>query len=103
MFWGFGVKIKPPFYDVWSIGVLSIGLSDQVLVELDCSFLDGEVATFGNPQWSQSQKALWLIKELPLITFFAYDSLVSVSDRLMATSTRTNLAPIRARVWVDVA
>ena len=54
MFWRFGAKIKPAFYDVWSIGVLSIELSDQVLVELDCSFLDGEVVTFGIPQWSQS-------------------------------------------------
>ena len=40
---------------------------------------------------------------VPLITFFAEDSLVSVSDRLMTTSTRTNWAPIWARVWVDVA
>ena len=30
---------------------------------------------------------------VPLITFFAEDSLVSVSDRLMTTSTRTNWAP----------
>ena len=40
---------------------------------------------------------------VPLTTFFAEDSLVSVSDRLMTTSTRTNWAPIWARVWVDVA
>ena len=66
MFWGFGAKIKPVFCDVWSVGVLSIELSNQVLVELDCSFLDGEVITFGIPQCqrSQSQEALWLIKEL---------------------------------------
>ena len=38
-----------------------------------------------------------------LITFFAEDSLVSFSDRLMTISTRTNWAPIWARVWVDVA
>ena len=38
-----------------------------------------------------------------VIDFFAEDSLVSVSDRLMTTSTRTNWAPIWARVWVDVA
>ena len=61
---GVGAKIKPAFCDVWSVGALSIELSDQVLVELDCSFLDGEVVTFGIPQWSQSQEALWLIKEL---------------------------------------
>ena len=54
MFWGFGAKIKPAFCDVWSVGVLSIELSNQVLVELDCSFLDGEVVIFGIPQWSQS-------------------------------------------------
>ena len=66
MFWWYGAKIKPAFCDVWSVGVLSIELSNQVLVELDCSFLDGEVATFGIPlcQRSQSQEALWLIKEL---------------------------------------
>ena len=64
MFWVFGAKIKPAFCDVWSVGVLSIELSDWVLVELDYSFLDGEVVIFGIPQWSQSQKALWLIKEL---------------------------------------
>ena len=45
MFWGFGAKIKPAFCDVWSVEVLSIELSNQVLVELDCSFLDGDVAT----------------------------------------------------------
>ena len=55
MFWGFGAKIKPVFCDLWSVGVLSIQLSDWVLVELDCSFLDGEVVIFGIPQWSQSQ------------------------------------------------
>ena len=38
-----------------------------------------------------------------IVTFFAEDSLVSASDRLMTTSTRTNWAPIWARVWVDVA
>ena len=66
MFWGFGAKIKFSFCGVWSVGVLSIELSDQMLVELDCSFLDGEVVTFGSPQCqrSQSQEALWLIKEL---------------------------------------
>ena len=68
VFWGFGAKIKPAFCDVWSVGILSIELSDQVLVELDCSFLDGEVVTFGigipQCQRSQSQEALWLIKEL---------------------------------------
>ena len=68
MFWEFGAKLKPAFCDVWSVGALSIELSDQVLVELDCSFLDGEGVTFGIPQcqcqWSQSQEALWLIKEL---------------------------------------
>ena len=64
MFWGFGAKIKPAFCDVRSVGVLSIELSDQVLVEFDCSFLDGEVVIFGIPQWSQSQEALWVIKEL---------------------------------------
>ena len=58
MFWAFGAKIKPAFCDVWSVGVLRIELSDRVLVELDCSFLDGEVVIFGIPQWSQSQKAL---------------------------------------------
>ena len=58
MFWGYGAKIKPAFFDVWSVGVLSIELSDRVLVELDCSFLVGEVVIFGIPQWSQSQKAL---------------------------------------------
>ena len=47
MFWGFGAKIKPAFCDVWSVGVLSIELSDWVLVELACSFLDGEVVIFG--------------------------------------------------------
>ena len=36
VFWWFGAKIKPAFCDVWSVGVLSIELSDQVLVELDC-------------------------------------------------------------------
>ena len=30
MFWGFVAKIKPVFCDVWSVGVLSIELSDQV-------------------------------------------------------------------------
>ena len=67
MFWGFGAKSKPAFCDVCSVGVLNIELSNQVLVELDCSFLDGEVVTFGIPQCqcqrSQSQEALWLIKE----------------------------------------
>ena len=58
MFWGFGAKIKHAFCDVWSVWVLSIELSYRVLVELDCSFLDGEVVIFGIPQWSQSQKAL---------------------------------------------
>ena len=43
MFWGFGAKIKPAFCDVWSVGVVSVELSDWVLVEMDCSFLDGEV------------------------------------------------------------
>ena len=33
-----------------------------------------------------------------LITFFAEDSLISASDRLMTTSIRTNWAPIWARV-----
>ena len=42
MFWGFGAKIRPAFCDVLSVGVLSIELSDRVLVEFDCSFLDGE-------------------------------------------------------------
>ena len=42
VFWGFG----------------GIELPDWVLVELDCSFLDGEVVIFGIPQRSQSQKAL---------------------------------------------
>ena len=66
MFWGFGAKLKPAFCDVWSVGVLNIELSDRVLVEWDCSFLDGEMVTFGIPQCqrSQSQEALWLIKEL---------------------------------------
>ena len=58
MFRGFGAKIKPAFCDVWSVGVLSIELSDQVLEELDCLFQGGEVVIFGIPQWSQSQKAL---------------------------------------------
>ena len=40
---------------------------------------------------------------VPLITFFAEGSLVSFSDRFMTTSTRTNWAPIWARVWVNVA
>ena len=30
MFCGFGAKVKPAFCDVWSVGVLSIELSDQV-------------------------------------------------------------------------
>ena len=30
MFWGFGAKNKPAFCDVWSVGVLSIELSDEV-------------------------------------------------------------------------
>ena len=30
MFRGCGAKIKPAFCDVWSVGVLSIELSDQV-------------------------------------------------------------------------
>ena len=47
VFWGFGAKIKPAFCDVWSVGVLSVELSDWVLVEIDCSFLDGEVVIFG--------------------------------------------------------
>ena len=48
VFLGFGAKIKPAFCDVWSVGVLSIELSDEVLVELDCSFLDGEHLEFHN-------------------------------------------------------
>ena len=28
VFWGFGAKIKPAFCDVWSVGVLSVELSD---------------------------------------------------------------------------
>ena len=41
------MKIKLAFCDVLcSVGVLSVELSNQVLVELDCSFLYGEVVTF---------------------------------------------------------
>ena len=66
-----GAKIKPAFCDVWSVGILSIELSDEVLVELDCSFLDGEVITFGIPQcqWSQSQEALWLIRMMGIYQY----------------------------------
>ena len=34
VFLGFGAKIKPAFCDVWSVGVLSVELSDWVLVIL---------------------------------------------------------------------
>ena len=30
VFWGFGAKIKPAFRDVWSVGVLSVELSDWI-------------------------------------------------------------------------
>ena len=70
MFWGFGGKIKPAFCDVWSVGVLSVELSDWwVLVEMDCSFLDGEVVIFGIARpcgpgfgWMSPESAISLLR-----------------------------------------